>query len=172
MSEQISYAWGESSLGGFIVVSSSAGIVAFEFADNRKAILDALMQRLPNARLKEDQSGLADLIEKLSDVVDHPESGAYIPLDPQGSDYERQVWQMLRDIPAGETTNYGAIAAQLGTRDARDVTAAIAANGIAILIPCHRVIKKDGKISGYRWGYRRKRTLLEREKLAEPDQSI
>ena len=73
---------------------------------------------------------------------------------------------MLRDIPAGETTTYGALAAKLGTRDVRDVTAAIAANGIAILIPCHRVIRKDGSLAGYRWGYRRKRMLLERERTA------
>ncbi|SDE91842.1 AraC family transcriptional regulator, regulatory protein of adaptative response / methylated-DNA-[protein]-cysteine methyltransferase [Paracoccus isoporae] len=164
MSEEISYAWGESSLGGFIVATSHAGIVALEFADNRIAVLDALMQRFSGATMEEDQSRLADLVETLSDVIDQPETVADIPLDPRGSEYERQVWQMLRDIPAGETTNYGALAAQLGTNDARDVTAAIAANGIAILIPCHRVIKKDGSISGYRWGYRRKRALLEREK--------
>lgn len=164
MTEQISYAWGESSLGPFIVAISQTGIVAFEFADKRVAALDTLMQRLPGATMKEDQDALADLIGTLSNVIDHPQSGAGIPLDPRGSDYERQVWQMLRDIPAGETTNYGALAAKLGTKDARDVTAAIAANGIAILIPCHRVIKKDGSISGYRWGYRRKRALLEREK--------
>ena len=75
MSEEISYAWGESSLGGFIVATSHAGIVAFEFADNRIARLGALMQRFPDIRMQEDQSGLADLIEKLSDVVDQPESG-------------------------------------------------------------------------------------------------
>lgn len=163
MSEQISYAWGESSLGEFIVATSQAGIVAFEFAEKRLAVLDALVQRLPGATIKEDQDGLKDLVETLSNVIDHPESGTDIPLDPRGSDYERQVWQMLRDIPVGEATNYGVLAAKLGTRDARDVTAAIAANGIAILIPCHRVIKKDGSISGYRWGYCRKRALLERE---------
>jgi AraC family transcriptional regulator of adaptative response/methylated-DNA-[protein]-cysteine methyltransferase len=74
------------------------------------------------------------------------------------------VWTMLREIPAGETTNYGALAAKLGTRDARDVTGAIASNCIAILVPCHRVIRKDGSISGYGWGVRRKRALLNRER--------
>jgi AraC family transcriptional regulator, regulatory protein of adaptative response / methylated-DNA-[protein]-cysteine methyltransferase len=75
---------------------------------------------------------------------------------------------MLREIPAGATTNYGALAAKLGTRDARDVTEAIGSNSIAILIPCHRVVRKDGSISGYRWGIRRKRALLDRERQAAP----
>jgi len=73
---------------------------------------------------------------------------------------------MLREIPAGETTSYGALAAKLGSRDPRDVTAAIANNPIAVIVPCHRVIKKDGSISGYRWGVRRKRLLLAREHQA------
>ena len=77
-----------------------------------------------------------------------------------------KIWGKLREIPTGETTNYGALAADLGTRDAREVTEAISANPIAILVPCHRVIKKDGSISGYRWGVRRKRVLLERERKA------
>jgi AraC family transcriptional regulator of adaptative response/methylated-DNA-[protein]-cysteine methyltransferase len=76
------------------------------------------------------------------------------------------VWALLREIPPGETANYGALAAKLGARDAREVTEAIGANAIAILIPCHRVIKKDGSISGYRWGVRRNRALLERERRA------
>jgi AraC family transcriptional regulator of adaptative response/methylated-DNA-[protein]-cysteine methyltransferase len=74
---------------------------------------------------------------------------------------------MLREVPAGETTNYGSLVAKLGTRDARDVTEAIGSNTIAILIPCHRVVKKDGSISGYRWGVRRKRILLQRERQTE-----
>jgi AraC family transcriptional regulator of adaptative response/methylated-DNA-[protein]-cysteine methyltransferase len=81
----------------------------------------------------------------------------------RGTPYEVEVWSMLRAIPAGEMTNYGALAAKLGTRDAREVTEAIACNPIAVLVPCHRVIKKDGSISGYRWGVKRKRELLARE---------
>jgi AraC family transcriptional regulator of adaptative response/methylated-DNA-[protein]-cysteine methyltransferase len=89
-----------------------------------------------------------------------------IALDPRGDDYQKTVWSIVQEIPAGETTTYGALAAKLGSRDARDVTAAIAANAIALLIPCHRVVKKDGSLSGYRWGTKRKRTLLERERRA------
>lgn len=78
------------------------------------------------------------------------------------------MWSLLREIPSGETTSYGALAARLGTRDARHVTEAIASNAIAILIPCHRVMKKDGSLSGYRWGFRRKRSLIERERRGTP----
>ena len=168
MSESIRYAWGESSLGDFIAAVSARGLVAFEFADHRAAILEALRTRLAGAALEEDRNGLADLVDKLEALVDRPDVGLAIPLDPRGSDYQRQVWSLLRDFPAGETTHYGALAAKLGTRDARDVTEAIAANAIAILIPCHRVVKKDGSLSGYRWGFKRKRALLDRERQAAP----
>lgn len=166
MSEQITYAWGASSLGEFIAAASRSGLVAFEFADDRERALATIRQRLPHAIIREDSRELAGLIGSLSRAIDDPRTDPAIPLDPRGGDYEREVWRMLRDIPAGETTTYGALAAKLGTRDARDVTAAIAANGIAILIPCHRVIRKDGSLAGYRWGYRRKRMLLERERTA------
>jgi AraC family transcriptional regulator of adaptative response/methylated-DNA-[protein]-cysteine methyltransferase len=164
MSECIRYAWGQSSLGEFIAAVSGRVLVAFEFADSRTAVLDALRTRLPDAIFEEDREGLSEFVGKLATLVDHPESDRGIALDPRGNDYQKQVWSLLRDIPAGQTTNYGALAAKLGTRDARDVTEAIASNGIAILIPCHRVVKKDGSLSGYRWGFRRKRALLERER--------
>jgi AraC family transcriptional regulator, regulatory protein of adaptative response / methylated-DNA-[protein]-cysteine methyltransferase len=86
-----------------------------------------------------------------------------VALDLRGTPYEIGVWSMLCSIPMGATTNYGALAAKLGTRDAREVTEAVARNPIAVLVPCHRVIKKDGSISGYRWGVKRKRELLKRE---------
>ena len=163
MSDDIRYAWGESSLGDFIAAQSQDGLVAFEFGD-RGAALDRLRQRFPQSALSEDANGMADAIAALSRLVDHPREGADIALDLRGSDYEKQVWNLLREIPAGTTTSYGEIAGRMGTRDARDVTAAIAANGIAILVPCHRVLRKDGSLSGYRWGARRKGALLERER--------
>jgi AraC family transcriptional regulator of adaptative response/methylated-DNA-[protein]-cysteine methyltransferase len=96
-------------------------------------------------------------------AIEQPDRDPGLPLDLRGTPYELKVWTMLRSVPAGETTNYGALAAELGTRDARDVTEAIASNPVAVLVPCHRVIKKDGSISGYRWGVKRKRALLARE---------
>lgn len=165
MNDDIRYAWGESSLGDFIAALSRGGLVAFEFAD-RGSALDRLRERLPQAALREDTAGLGATVAALSRLVDHPDEATDIPLDPRGSDYEKRVWTLLREIPAGTTVSYGDIAAKMGTRDARDVTTAIAANGIAILVPCHRVLKKDGSLSGYRWGARRKRALLERERQA------
>lgn len=168
MSERIRYAWGASSLGDFIAAVSDRGLVAFEFADRDAAIPGALRTRLPAASLEEDIEGLCALVGKLQALVDHPEIDPGIKLDPRGSDYQKQVWSLLRDIPAGQTTTYGALAARLGTRDARDVTEAIASNAIAILIPCHRVVKQDGSLSGYRWGSKRKRALLKRERHSAP----
>jgi AraC family transcriptional regulator of adaptative response/methylated-DNA-[protein]-cysteine methyltransferase len=172
MSETIRYAFGQSSLGGFLAAASDRGLVAFEFTDRGTAILDVLRDRFPAASLEQDDGGLAETVGKLEVLVDRPETDPGIALDPRGSDYQKRVWSLLREIPVGQTTSYGALAASLGTRDARDVTEAIASNAIAILIPCHRVIKKDGALSGYRWGFRRKRALLERERQASTVASI
>ncbi len=166
MPELIRYTSGQSSLGDFLVALSARGIVAFEFADDHDAALDALRQRLPDARFDQDDEGLAALVTELQAQVDRPGNGKAFALDPRGDDYQKKVWSLLQEIPSGETTSYGALAARLGTRDAREVTAAIAANAIAVLIPCHRVVKKDGSLSGYRWGAKRKRTLIERERKA------
>lgn len=166
MSEPIRYAWGQSSLGDFIAAVSERGLVAFEFVDRSSTPLDTLQARLPDVSLQEDRASLSELVSKLATLVDHPESDPNITLDARGSDYQKEVWLLLREIPAGETTNYGALAVKLGTRDVRDVTEAIASNCIAILIPCHRVIKKNGSLSGYRWGFKRKCALLERERQA------
>jgi AraC family transcriptional regulator of adaptative response/methylated-DNA-[protein]-cysteine methyltransferase len=89
-----------------------------------------------------------------------------LALDIRGTDFQKRVWEILRRIPAGETTYYGAVAAELGSTDARETTDAIANNPIAVLIPCHRVVKKDGSLSGYRGGVSRKRALLSREQHA------
>jgi AraC family transcriptional regulator of adaptative response/methylated-DNA-[protein]-cysteine methyltransferase len=163
MKEHIKFAWGDSSLGHFLVAASVNGIVAFEFERSGADPLDTLRMRCPNAEFLERPDDLATLVAILAVVVEQPGLAPGLALDMRGSEYQRNVWAMLGEIPAGATTNYGALALKLGTRDARDVTAAIAENAIAILIPCHRVIKKDGSLSGYRWGVRRKRALLERE---------
>ncbi len=164
MAERLRYAFGQSALGDFIAAVSDHGLVAFEFADARKNAESALRARFPEATVHEEPAALADIVQKLGALVDHPASDPGLILDMRGSDFEKRVWTLLRQIPAGMTTTYGAIAAAVGSpKDARDTTAAIAANTIAILIPCHRVIKKDGSLSGYRWGFKRKRELLSRE---------
>jgi AraC family transcriptional regulator of adaptative response/methylated-DNA-[protein]-cysteine methyltransferase len=167
MSEQIRTAWGESSLGQFFVASSDRGLVAFEFADHPASTLDSLRHRFAGAVLVEDAAGLAPTVAALTDLIDHPGTAVDLPLDPRGSDPERRVWDALRAIPPGQTASYGEIAARLGPpHDARSVGEACAANTLALLIPCHRVVKKDGALSGYRWGVRRKRALLAREQQA------
>jgi AraC family transcriptional regulator, regulatory protein of adaptative response / methylated-DNA-[protein]-cysteine methyltransferase len=163
MREIIRFAWGISPLGDFVVAMSDKGIVALEFSSMHAAMEDALRVRFPEAELDWSQEELADVLEIVADVIDNPGAGCDLPLDLRGTPYEVKVWLMLRDIPPGQTTTYGALAAKLDSRDARDVTAATASNPIAVIVPCHRVIKKDGSISGYRWGVRRKRVLLARE---------
>lgn len=164
--DDLLYAWGRSSLGDFIAVQSDRGLVAFEFASPTGSAVRHLQARFANVVLTEHPAAMASTIAALVHLVDHPDQDPGLPLDIRGADYEKKVWDLLRQIPPGTTTSYGAIAAQMGTRDARDVTAAIAANTLAILIPCHRVVKKDGSLSGYRWGAARKRALIERERKA------
>lgn len=167
MTEIVRYAWGTSSLGPFIAASSDRGLVAFEFADPATSSAEALLSGLAGARLVPDGPALADTVERLAAVVDRPQQDAGLALDIRGSDHAMRVWAALRAIPAGRTTSYGEVAAGLGTpREAREVAEACAANRIAILIPCHRVVRKDGSLSGYRWGVRRKRELLAREQRA------
>jgi AraC family transcriptional regulator, regulatory protein of adaptative response / methylated-DNA-[protein]-cysteine methyltransferase len=164
MSERIRYAWGGSSLGDFIAAMSDKGLVMFEFGSRGGKTLDRLRELFPDANLELDEDGLAETVGKLADVVEHPDHDPGIPLDLRGTAFERKVWEIVREIPPGTATNYGAIAAEMGTpRDARAVTDAIVWNSIAILVPCHRVVKKDGSLSGYRWGAKRKRELLDRE---------
>jgi AraC family transcriptional regulator of adaptative response/methylated-DNA-[protein]-cysteine methyltransferase len=165
MPEHIRYAWGHSSLGSFLAAVSERGLVAFEFAERGTPVIDALRMRCPAATVDEDGACLSDTVARLAAVVERPGDDADLVLDPRGSERERQVWETLRRIPVGRTATYGEIAARLGTpREAREVAAACAANALAILIPCHRVVKKGGALSGYRWGVHRKRALLARER--------
>lgn len=166
MPECIRYSWGQSTLGEFIIAASEKGIVALEFVDRREPTLEALRSRLPEAVLEQDEEGLSALMARLRTLIDQPNGDQDLAVDPRGDDYQKKVWALLREIPAGETMTYGALAARLGTRDAREVTAAIASNAIAVLVPCHRVVKKNGALSGYRWGAKRKRALLDRERRA------
>lgn len=161
--ETIRYAFGDSSLGPFLAAQSAHGL-AFVAFDAGVADLEV---RFPEAGLVQDQAGLRETIGKLADLVDHPERDAALTLDLRGSDFECRVWNALRAVPAGTTTTYGEVASSLGApRQAREVGEACAANALAVVVPCHRIVKKDGGISGYRWGVRRKRVLLAREHSA------
>jgi AraC family transcriptional regulator of adaptative response/methylated-DNA-[protein]-cysteine methyltransferase len=166
MREIIRFAWGHGSPGDFVIAMSDKGIVVLEFSSMHTAMEDDLRIRFPEAELERSQEELAAAMETVADLINDPMKDCDLPLDLRGTPYEVKVWHMLREIPAGQTTSYGALAAKLGSRDPRDVTAAIANNPVAVIVPCHRVIKKDGSISGYRWGVRRKRALLAREQHA------
>lgn len=163
----IRYSWGHSALGQFLIAASPRGLVAVEFGEAREALLQALRQRFAGSQVEEDPAGLAASAATVVALIERPQPGGELPLDLQGSAFELRVWQALRAIPPGETRSYGQIAAQLGApRLAREVGAACAANTLAVLVPCHRVLKQDGSLSGYRWGVRRKRALLQREAQA------
>jgi AraC family transcriptional regulator of adaptative response/methylated-DNA-[protein]-cysteine methyltransferase len=163
MSYVIRYAFGKTSFGDVAVAASDKGVVALEFVDDRSVSEELLHSRFMDAKVVSDQTGLSLLLSRITRAVEQPDRGFDIERDLRGTPYEIQVWNLLRKIAVGETTSYGALAAKLGTRD---VTVAISTNPIAILVPCHRVLKKNGSISGYRWGVRRKRALLEHEQLA------
>ena len=167
MTETIRYGAGESSLGEFLAAASDRGLVMVAFADPGETALHALRARLPDTEIVEDGAGLGETIDAIARLIEHPETETTLPLDPRGSPFELRVWDELRRIPPGETVSYGEIAARLGApRDAREVAEACAANPLAIVVPCHRVVKKGGALSGYRWGVRRKRALIEREHRA------
>lgn len=168
MATTLRYAKAESSLGSFVAATSDKGLVMLEFGDMNEALRARLAERFPEAALIEDGAGLRGLLERLARLIDRPDTEDDFALDLRGSAFELGVWEVLRQIPAGRTMTYGEIAAKLGVpRQAREVGEACAANMLAVVVPCHRVVKKDGSISGFRWDVRRKRALIEREARAK-----
>jgi AraC family transcriptional regulator of adaptative response/methylated-DNA-[protein]-cysteine methyltransferase len=167
MKETIRYAWGTSTLGSFLVAVSERGVVALEFGSENGSLVEDLKRRFQDADLVMDAASIAGVVVKVTDLIEDPGSRTALVADMRGSDFELRVWEALQRIPVGETTTYGELASGLGlSRSAQYVGAACGANTIAILVPCHRVVKKDGSVSGYRWGVPRKRALLGREHLA------
>jgi AraC family transcriptional regulator of adaptative response/methylated-DNA-[protein]-cysteine methyltransferase len=165
--ETVTYGFGETKLGAILVAASGVGLAAILVGDDRDRLRRELGESLPDADLVEDQARLAEWIAAVEQYVDTPNTAFDIPLDLRGSDIERAVWTALTRIPSGETTTYGALAKSLPTpATAQEVGAACAANRLAIVIPCHRVVKADGSISGYRWGVHRKRRLINMEAVA------
>ena len=165
--ETITYGFGETKLGTILVAASGAGLAAIMIGDDRDRLRRELGETLPKMELVEDQTGLAARIDAVEQLVEMPNAGLELPLDLRGSDLERAVWTALTRIPPGETTSYGALARSLDIpATAQEVGAACAANRLAVAIPCHRVVKADGSISGYRWGVQRKRRLINMEAVA------
>jgi AraC family transcriptional regulator of adaptative response/methylated-DNA-[protein]-cysteine methyltransferase len=165
--EEIRVGFGEFSLGAVLVAASAKGVVAILMGNDRDALGRELADAFPRARLVSEGAGLEETVARVVAFLDAPRMGLDLPLDIRGSALERAVWQALREVPAGRTVTYGEIAKALPLpATAQDVGAACAANVLAVAIPCHRVVKADGSISGYRWGVRRKRRLINLEAVA------
>lgn len=165
--EVLHFGYGETGLGTILVAESENGVAALFIGDDRAKLLSDLMDAFPGADPAPDQNGLAGTIAKAVALIDAPHLGSDLRLDLRGTPVELAVWQALQAIPSGETRSYGAIARSLAVpATAQDVGAACAANRIAVAVPCHRVVKSDGSISGYRWGVRRKRRLINMEGVA------
>lgn len=161
---QIRFAIGQCSLGAILVAASTRGICAILMGDDPEALVRELQDSFSGATLIGGEAGFEQLVAKVVGFVEAPGLGVNLPLDVRGTAFQQRVWQALREIPAGETASYTDIARRIGTPNAvRAVAGACAANKLAVAIPCHRVVRTDGSVSGYRWGVERKRALLERE---------
>ena len=165
--ETLCFDFGETRLGLALVAASGRGVAAILLGDAKPRLRNELARAFPDTELIEDEAGLAGTLAEVVALIDHPGSGHDMALDLRGSAIEVAVWQALREIPIGETRRYGQLAKALPLpATAQEVGAACAANVLAVAVPCHRVLKADGSISGYRWGVHRKRRLLAMEKAA------
>ncbi len=160
----IRFAIGQSSLGAILVASSDKGVCCILIGDDPQDLAEDLQRRFGKATLVGDDADFAALVARVVGFIEAPKLGLDLPLDVRGTAFQQRVWQALRAIPAGSTASYADIAAAIGSPKAvRAVAGACAANPIAVAIPCHRVLRNDGALSGYRWGVERKRALLDAE---------
>jgi AraC family transcriptional regulator of adaptative response/methylated-DNA-[protein]-cysteine methyltransferase len=160
----IRFAVGECSLGSILVAKSAKGVCAILLGDDPDQLARDLQDRFPRANLIGADARFEKLVAQIVGFVEAPAVGLELPLDVRGTAFQQRVWQALRKIPAGSTASYSDIAQRIGApKSVRAVAQACAANAIALAIPCHRVVRQDGALSGYRWGVERKRALLERE---------
>lgn len=158
------FAVGECSLGAILVAASTRGICAILLGDDPDALVRDLQDRFPQAELLGGDAGFEHWVAQVVGFVEQPRLGLDLPLDVRGTAFQQRVWQALQKIPAGTTSTYAEIAQRIGApQSARAVAGACAANALAVAIPCHRVVRTDGGLSGYRWGVARKRALLNRE---------
>ena len=163
----IRFAVGECLLGPILVAATEKGICAILLGDDPGALVRDLQDRFPETQVIGGEEDFAQLVARVVGFVEAPSLGLDLPLDVRGTTFQQRVWQALREIPAGSTASYTDIASRIGApNSARAVAQACAANALAVAIPCHRVVKTDGTVSGYRWGVERKRSLLEREGVA------
>jgi AraC family transcriptional regulator of adaptative response/methylated-DNA-[protein]-cysteine methyltransferase len=158
------FAVGRSSLGAVLVAASDKGIAAILLGDDPQVLVRDLEDRFPKAELVGGDRDFENVVAKVIALIEAPGQDFDLPLDVRGTAFQHRVWQALREIPVGTTASYAEIAERIGMPKAvRAVAAACAANRLAVAIPCHRVVKNDGALSGYRWGVERKRELIARE---------
>lgn len=161
---EIHFTVGECALGAVLVAVSERGLCRVALGDGADTLVPELSGRFPKATVLNGDDALGRLVAQIAMLIDTPGLAPELPLDVQGTDFQRRVWRALRDIPSGITRSYTDIAKCIGApKAARAVASACAANPLAVVIPCHRVIRSDGGLSGYRWGIERKRALLARE---------
>lgn len=160
----IHFALGQCSLGAVLAASTDQGVCAILLGDQPEPLLCDLQRRFPAAELVGGEPAYEQLVARVVGLIEEPASAANLPLDLRGTLFQQRVWQALGKIPPGSTATYSEIASALGMPKAvRAVASACAANALAVAIPCHRVVRSDGSLSGYRWGVERKRELLARE---------
>ena len=163
---RIEFAIGKSSLGAILVARSQRGVCAISLGDDADRLLRELQDRFPRAELIGGDAKFEALVAQVVGLIEQPNLGIDLPLDVRGTAFQQRVWQALRQIPTGETASYAQIAQRIGSpTSVRAVAGACAANTLAVAIPCHRVVRSDGALSGYRWGVERKRELLARERV-------
>jgi AraC family transcriptional regulator, regulatory protein of adaptative response / methylated-DNA-[protein]-cysteine methyltransferase len=160
----IRFAVGQCSLGAILVGATDKGVCSIMLGDDPDDLVHELENRFPKARLIGGDRDFEQWVAKVVGLVENPAQGFDLPLDVRGTAFQQRVWQALREIPAGSTASYSDIAGRIGAPKAvRAVAQACASNSLAVVIPCHRVVRNDGALSGYRWGVERKRALLDRE---------
>lgn len=163
--ETIRHAVTQTSLGPVLVAATPRGVCAIQFGDDAAALAAWLRRRFPAAELAPPDAAFENLVAAVAALVERPGQDRALPLDLRGTAFQERVWQALRAIPAGATASYAGIAAAIGRPTAaRAVAAACAANPVAVAVPCHRVLRSGGALSGYRWGVARKAALLDRER--------
>jgi AraC family transcriptional regulator, regulatory protein of adaptative response / methylated-DNA-[protein]-cysteine methyltransferase len=164
----VRFAVGGCSLGSILVARSEFGVCAILIGDDPDRLVRDLQDKFSRAEMVGDDAGFERLVATVVGLVEAPGLGVDLPLDVRGTAFQQRVWQALREIPAGTTATYSEVAARIGAPAAvRAVAQACGANHLAVAIPCHRVVRRDGSLSGYRWGVERKRALLDRERAAE-----
>jgi AraC family transcriptional regulator, regulatory protein of adaptative response / methylated-DNA-[protein]-cysteine methyltransferase len=162
--ETLRFAIGECSLGTILVAASEKGVCCISLGDSPEPLLADLQNRFRNAELVGGDGNFEKLVSRVVGIVETPALAIDLPLDVRGTAFQQRVWEALRKIPVGSTASYTEVANAIGCpKSVRAVASACGANPIAVAIPCHRVVRNDGNLSGYRWGVERKRTLLDRE---------